>query len=352
HRALLASGKIDSRIVHTGQHYDEKMSDIFFKQLGLPEPHVYMGIGSGSHSEQTGKVMIGFEKVLEEESPDLVIVVGDVNSTLACSITAVKCGILVAHVEAGLRSFDRGMPEEINRMVTDRISDYLFVTEQSGIDNLEKEGVPSEQIFMVGNVMIDSLIQFREKASESTILESLGIAGRPFALMTLHRPSNVDQKDTLIELLRIVENTANQIHLVFPMHPRTRKQLETFGLLAQLTSIDNVTLTEPLGYLEFLRLMDSAKAVITDSGGIQEETTYLQVPCLTLRDNTERPITVTSGTNELLPVDHRIVSQRLSGILEDKEVESSIPPLWDGKASERITKCILEILNNRTRQTR
>lgn len=345
HRAFLATGKIDSRILHTGQHYDARMSDIFFKQLGMPEPHVYLGIGSGSHAEQTGKVMTGFEKVLQEERPDMVLVVGDVNSTLACSITAAKSGVPVAHVEAGLRSFDRSMPEEINRMVTDSISDYLFVTEQSGMDNLKKEGVSPGQVFFVGNVMIDSLVQFRKQASRSPILEDLGVEDGGFALMTLHRPANVDHKEGLEELLNIIESTANKIHLVFPVHPRTRKQLETFGLLGQLENIPNVILTEPLGYLEFLRLMDTAKVVITDSGGIQEETTFLRVPCLTLRENTERPVTITTGTNELLPVDHTVVSDRLSKILGSEKVKGAIPPLWDGKASERIAQQILKLLS-------
>jgi UDP-N-acetylglucosamine 2-epimerase (non-hydrolysing) len=348
HRALEASGSFESRIVHTGQHYDERMSDVFFKQLELPRPHVYLGVGSGSHAEQTARVMTGFEQVLAEEKPGLVLVVGDVNSTLACSIVAAKGWTPVGHVEAGLRSHDRRMPEEINRMVTDRISDYLFVTEQSGLDNLAREGTPANTVFFVGNVMIDSLIYFRARASETTVLEDLALATDPFALITLHRPSNVDQQDSLSELLRMIEAVAKQLRVVFPMHPRTRKQFSKFDLMKDLMRAENVTLTEPLGYLEFLRLMESARVAITDSGGIQEETTFLRVPCLTLRENTERPITISAGTNELLPVDAQRVSRRVSEILSGKSATGDIPPLWDGHAAERIVETITTIMNGST----
>lgn len=349
HRAMVASGVLESRIVHTGQHYDEKMSDIFFTQLELPKPHIYLGIGSGSHAEQTAKVMVAFEKVLAEENPDMVLVVGDVNSTLACSIVCAKQHVPIAHVEAGLRSFDREMPEEINRMVTDRISDYLFVTEQSGIDNLKNEGTNPDSVFFVGNVMIDSLVHFRAKAAKSTVLYELDLLDKPYVLMTTHRPSNVDDKNNLTELVRIVEGITKKMHLVFPMHPRTQKQLEKFELLDRIEGLPNLTITEPLGYLEFLRLMENAEAVVTDSGGIQEETTFLQVPCLTLRENTERPVTITQGTNELLPLDQAKVLCRLDQILEGEHREGTVPPLWDGRAAERITACLIELIRGRQR---
>jgi len=351
HRALVASGQFESRIVHTGQHYDEKMSEVFFRQLELPQPDIYLGVGSGTHAEQTARVMTGFEKVLLEEKPGLVVVVGDVNSTLACSIVAAKCWVPLAHVEAGLRSHDRRMPEEINRIVTDRLSDYLFVTEQSGLDNLGKEGVPPERMFLVGNVMIDSLVRFRAKASQSSVLEELQVDGQPYGLMTLHRPSNVDDADTLGELVRMVEAVNRRLRVIFPMHPRTRKQLEVFGLLGTLQGLPNLTITKPLGYLEFLRLMESAKVVVTDSGGVQEETTFLRIPCLTLRENTERPITVTAGTNELLPVDTARVMERLGRILEGPPQHGQVPPLWDGNAATRIVKRLATIFEGTSSAT-
>jgi len=349
HRAMEASGVIESRIVHTGQHYDEKMSDIFFKQLELPKPHIYLGIGSGTHAEQTARVMMAFEKVLEDETPDMVVVVGDVNSTLACSIVCAKQGVPIAHVEAGLRSFDRTMPEEINRMVTDRISDYLFVTEQSGLDNLKQEGTPEEAVFFVGNVMIDSLVHFREKAAQTTVLADLNLDTDPFVLMTVHRPANVDCPETLLELVKIVEGISSRVHLVFPMHPRTQKQLEKFDLLDRVKAVENLTVTGPLGYLEFLALMEASQVVVTDSGGIQEETTFLQVPCLTLRENTERPITITAGTNELLAVDQAAVLKRMSQIMDGERRVGKVPPLWDGKASERITSCLIELIRGHSK---
>ena len=279
--------------------------------------------------------MVAFEEVLLEEEPDLVIVVGDVNSTLACSLVASKLHIPVAHVEAGLRSNDRQMPEEINRLVTDSISDYLFVTEQSGLDNLAQEGVAEDKVFFVGNLMIDSLVQFREKARQSSIMDTLDVASKDFVLMTMHRPSNVDHRNGLHALVDTLTRLTALSPVVFPMHPRTKNRLAEFGMADRLQALPNLTILEPLGYLEFLCLMDHAAVVVTDSGGIQEETTYLQVPCLTLRDNTERPITVTLGTNELMPLDPSRIEVRVRQLLMDG-TSGQVPSLWDGHAADRI----------------
>jgi UDP-N-acetylglucosamine 2-epimerase (non-hydrolysing) len=342
HRALEAAGGFESLIVHTGQHYDEQMSDIFFRQLELPEPDLYLGVGSGSHAQQTARIMTAFEPIVEEEQPDLVIVVGDVNSTVACALVATKLHVPVAHVEAGLRSCDRRMPEEINRIVTDSIADYLFVTEQSGVDNLQREGVDDEKIFFVGNLMIDSLVRFREKAAETSILDDLGMTPGEYVLMTMHRPSNVDHEAGLRKLLDIIEGIAADRPLVFPMHPRTRNRFEVFGLLDALTSMDQLILLEPLGYLEFLRLMEKAAVVVTDSGGIQEETTFLQVPCLTLRENTERPVTIDMGTNELLEYEPERVFRRINERTERGKEKTQTPPRWDGRVAGRIVQILAE----------
>ncbi len=326
----------ESLIVHTGQHYDEQMSDIFFEQLELPRPDRYLGVGSASHAQQTARVMTAFEEVVEEEEPDLVLVVGDVNSTLACSLVATKMHIPVAHVEAGLRSGDRDMPEEVNRLLTDTIAEFLFVTEQDGVDNLKAEGVLDDRIFFVGNVMIDSLVFFREKAAQTGIVEDLGLTPSRYAVMTMHRPSNVDNREGLLNLLDIIEQVADLAPLVFPMHPRTRNRFDEFELADRLNAVDNLTLLEPLGYLEFLRLMEEAGVVVTDSGGIQEETTFLRVPCITLRESTERPVTITQGTNELMDLDPGDVGKRVQDILRGHRLEGQIPEKWDGKAAERI----------------
>ena len=343
HRAFERHEHFESKIVHTGQHYDEKMSDIFFRQLEMPEPDIYLGIGSGSHAKQTARIMSAFEDILLEETPDLVLVVGDVNSTLACSLVATKMHIPVAHVEAGLRSGDRTMPEEINRIITDSISDYLFVTEQSGIDNLKEEGVPDDKVFFVGNVMIDALVQFREKASQKTILNDLSLKKDDYVLLTMHRPANVDREEGLRTLLDTIELLSAHRQVVFPIHPRTRQRFKDFGMYDKLESIDNLTLLDPLGYLEFLCLMDSAAIVVTDSGGIQEETTFLKVPCLTLRENTERPVTIELGTNELMPLDPHKIDQRVQALLGETSQQSSIPPLWDGNAADRIVDALEEV---------
>ncbi|MCS7012861.1 MAG: UDP-N-acetylglucosamine 2-epimerase (non-hydrolyzing) [Chloroherpetonaceae bacterium] len=343
HRELQKCQNYQSIILHTGQHYDEKMSKVFFQDLELPEPNIYLGVGSGSHAEQTAKIMVEFEKVLEREVPDMVIVVGDVNSTLACSIVAAKMLVPVAHVEAGLRSGDRTMPEEINRIVTDSISDVLFVSEPSGLHNLIKEGVPEEKIFYVGNVMIDSLVQQMPKANQSKVLETLGLKPKTYTLVTLHRPSNVDEKESLEKILRIFETIAKKSKIVFPIHPRTQKMLETFGLMEKAKSIEGLLLIEPQGYIEFLKLMKEAQLVITDSGGVQEETTVLGVPCLTMRENTERPITIEVGTNRLVGTDEKEVCQVALETLSGKVKRSKIPEKWDGRAAERIVQHLNEI---------
>ena len=341
HRAFMSHGGFNSMIVHTGQHYDERMSDIFFRQLEMPEPDIYLGVGSGSHAQQTSKIMTAFEEIVIDEKPDLVLVVGDVNSTLACALVATKLHIPVAHVESGLRSGDRRMPEEINRIITDSISDYLFVTEQSGMDNLHAEGVSEDKVFFVGNVMIDALVQFREKAARSTILHDLGLEDRKYALMTMHRPANVDRKEGLSALLETIESVHNMLPIVFPIHPRTRHRFTEFGLEDRLNAISNLTLLEPLGYLEFLRLMEKASVVVTDSGGIQEETTFLDVPCITLRENTERPITVTLGTNQLMDLNPELIADRLLTILNDSDLRKKQElPFWDGEAAYRIVQII------------
>lgn len=340
HRVFEQSEHLESKIIHTGQHYDERMSDIFFRQLEMPEPHVYLGIGSGTHAQQTARIMTAFEEVVLDEQPDLVLVVGDVNSTLACSLVAAKLHIPVAHVEAGLRSGDRRMPEEINRIVTDNLSDYLFVTEQSGLDNLRKEGIPDEKVFFVGNVMIDSLVQFREKAAQTTLLDDLALAPSSYVLTTMHRPSNVDHEAGLQAVLETLERIAALCAVVFPIHPRTRQRFHDFGLHERLHAIDALQLLEPLGYLDFLRLMENAAVVVTDSGGIQEETTFLNVPCLTLRETTERPVTISLGTNELMPLEPDHIARRVADLLEAEQRAGQPPPLWDGQAAGRIAKVL------------
>lgn len=339
-------GSIQSKIVHTGQHYDERMSDIFFNQLELPKPDYYLGVGSGSHSVVTAKIMIAFEAIVLDEKPDLVIVVGDVNSTLACALVAKKMNVKLAHVEAGLRSGDRGMPEEINRILTDSISDFMFVTEQSGMVHLAKEGVAQEKVFFVGNVMIDSLCFYLEKASKLNILENLGIAPKAYVLMTMHRPSNVDAKQQLQAVVELIKKVSQRLTIILPLHPRTRNKLQQHDLLESLTQIENLKLLEPQGYLEFLHLMKHSALIITDSGGIQEESTFLKIPCLTIRDTTERPVTITLGTNELIPeLNIKFINDRVEQLLENEQEESTIPPFWDGRSAERILNTILDLFN-------
>ncbi len=346
HRAFQPfSDLIRHLIVHTGQHYDRQMSKVFFEDLELPHPDVYLGVGSGSHAAQTAKVMVEFEKTVEQTKPDLVIVVGDVNSTVACSLVATKMGVAVAHVEAGLRSFDRSMPEEINRLVTDAISDYLFVSEPSGVRNLRAEGVEEKKIFFVGNVMIDSLVRFRPKAQGSAIARELELSRAAYVLVTLHRPSNVDDKLRLGEIFNLLAELSQFRTIVFPIHPRTRKMIQEFGLQDRVDAVKNLKLIKPLGYLDFLKLMEDASLLLTDSGGIQEETTYLHVPCVTLRESTERPITVEVGTNELCGSDLILAKEKCLLALNGKVRRGSVPEMWDGKAAERIARIIVDRLN-------
>lgn len=398
---------IDYILVHTGQHYDYEMSKVFFEDLEIPEPDIYLGVGSGTHAEQTGKVMIEFEKVLFKERPDLVIVVGDVNSTLACALAASKTYYrnesganskldavkderrsvnnltnsknpinargtrpLIAHVEAGLRSFDRTMPEEINRLLTDQISDFLFTPSPDANENLKKEGIPEEKIFLVGNVMVDSLLYNLEKAKKLSILERLGLRERfssdhcllptancllpsAYCLLTLHRPSNVDDKDAFLRIIKALTEISRHIPIIFPIHPRTRKQIEAFGFepyftnsmtndLGLMANDCSIRCVDPLGYLDFLNLMMHSTFVMTDSGGIQEETTVLGIPCLTLRDTTERPITISEGTNVLVKNDTQKIIDEAFKILNVKGKRGNCPELWDGKAAGRIVELLLE----------
>jgi UDP-N-acetylglucosamine 2-epimerase (non-hydrolysing) len=341
-REMEKSAHIDPLIIHTGQHYDEKMSKLFFEDLELPRPARYLQVGSASHAQQTAKIMIEFEKVVQEEEPDLVLVVGDVNSTAACSLVAAKLGVKIAHVEAGLRSYDRTMPEEINRMVTDTLSDYLFVTEKSGLDNLRKEGISDEKVFFTGNVMIDSLVYFLEKAKKSDILNQLNINSDEYALVTLHRPSNVDVKENFEKLLNAFSEIEQDLKIVFPIHPRSRKMLSNFGLDEKIRSMKNLKLLDPIGYLDFMKLMYGAKLVLTDSGGIQEETTFFGIPCITLRENTERPVTIDVGTNILVGSDTDLVISEAKKVINGESKKGQIPELWDGKAAERIVQVLID----------
>jgi len=323
---------MSSLLVHTGQHYDEEMSDLFFRDLEIRPPDIHLGVGSGTQAVQTAKVMVAFESELEKAEPDLLLVVGDVNSTLACSVVAAKAGVPIGHIEAGLRSFDRSMPEEINRIVTDALSTYHFTTSRDAGDNLLREGAAAERILFVGNVMIDTLLRFAAKAEESRIRERLGIQG-DYALMTLHRPSNVDQADSLRRIFAALEKLGERIPIVFPAHPRTRKMLHEHGLSAEIAGLRMI---DPLGYLDFVHLETRARFVMTDSGGIQEETTVLGVPCLTLRENTERPVTLTEGTNVLVGNDPNRILEECDKVLGSPRPEPRLPEMWDGRASERI----------------
>ncbi len=341
-RAFQASDQVNAILVHTGQHYDEKMSDLFFRQLNIPEPDINLEIGSSSHAVQTANIMKAFEPVVLEHNPDAVLVVGDVNSTIACGLVAVKLGIKLFHVEAGLRSFDRAMPEEINRVLTDSISDLLFCTEQSGVDNLIREGVAKDRIFLVGNVMIDTLLSNKAKADESDILDKLDLNGKNFAALTLHRPSNVDDPVIFGGIVDALEVIQKDMPVIFPIHPRTLRNLKSFNFEDRFKKLPNLKLIEPLGYLDFLKITSSAKIVLTDSGGIQEETTILKVPCLTLRENTERPITVDCGSNQIVGTNSARIVQAYKQVMKSSAKETQIPPLWDGRAAQRILQVILE----------
>jgi UDP-N-acetylglucosamine 2-epimerase (non-hydrolysing) len=346
---IVAAGKrrpaeFQMTLVHTGQHYDAKMSDAFFRDLNLAEPDVYLGVGSGSHAAQTAAVIQAFEPVVLKEKPDWVVVVGDVNSTLACALVCAKLSIKVAHVEAGLRSRDRSMPEEINRLLTDQIADLLLTPSRDADANLRAEGIPDARIKFVGNIMIDSLLNQLERARQSNILNTLGLAKDNYALLTLHRPSNVDEQQSFVRILDALAAIAERLPIVFPVHPRTRKMIDELSLGPRVKGISNLQLIDPIGYLDFLRTMSCARLVLTDSGGIQEETTVLGIPCITLRDNTERPITVEVGTNTIAGTDTKKIVTAANRALDSPPNKSkrSIPEFWDGHTAARILDALLE----------
>lgn len=337
--AAAKHGGIEVKIVHTGQHYDARMADVFFEQFNLM-PDYFLNITAGSTNTQMAEVMLGLEEVIAEYRPDLLVVVGDVNSTFAAALTANKMGIKLAHVESGLRSFDRTMPEEFNRILTDEITDIFFVTEQSGMDNLLKEGKSKENIYFVGNTMIDTMVAFSEQIENSPVLSMLGVEPGQFVLMTMHRPATVDSREGLEKLIQLIMEVTAEYKIVFPIHPRTVKMLKDFGLMEQLVDNKKLVLTEPLDYFSFQKLIKECRFILTDSGGIQEESTFLQVPCLTLRPNTERPCTITLGTNELIPFDLPLILSKIRSIADGTYKKGSIPPLWDGHATDRIIEVI------------
>jgi len=330
---------LEWRIVHTGQHYDRKLSDTFFAELGIPEPDVNLGVGSGTQAQQTAGIMVGYERLLLEKPSDLCLVVGDVNSTMACAIVARKCGIPVAHVEGGLRSRDWSMPEEINRVVTDSISSWFFTTLESANQNLKREGIGEERIFFVGNTMIDTLLKHRPRFRQPDIWKEVGLKPQSYIVLTMHRPANVDDPTKLTAILRAISTSSNGLPVIFPVHPRTKRSLN-----ATSSQYEGIICTEPLGYLEFNYLVEHSLGVITDSGGITEETTVLGVPCITLRDNTERPETVTIGTNELVGTDPAKIPPVLLRLLSGQWKKGDIPPLWDGKAAKRIVNVLERLL--------
>jgi UDP-N-acetylglucosamine 2-epimerase (non-hydrolysing) len=337
YRAIAERGTLRQRIVHTGQHYDPGMSDVFFAELGLPKPDLHLGVGSGTHAEQTGKVMVELERVSKQEAPHLISAVGDVNSTLAAALVAAKALIPLAHVEAGLRSFDRTMPEEINRMVTDRLSDLLLTPSRDADENLRKEGIDESKIFFVGNVMIDSLLAFKASAQKLPTLSQMGLSPRQYAVCTLHRPSNVDDAQILAGLIDALGHISRDLPVVFPVHPRTRKMIAE-GHLAKVSRYPGLRLVEPMGYLDFLSLTSQAALILTDSGGLQEEATVLKVPCLTLRENTERPVTVTVGTNVVVGSDPERVKMEAAKVLGGHGKKGGVPERWDGQAGGRIAE--------------
>ena len=358
YHALKREAWAEPVIVHTGQHYDLNMSDVFFQDLGLPEPDIHLGIGSGTHAEQTGQVMMAYEKVLLESKPDLVVVVGDVNSTVACTLAAAKINQYngqqttdsghdrrpyVGHLEAGLRSFDRSMPEEINRLVTDALADILWTPSPDGDENLIQEGVSGEKIQRVGNIMIDSLEMLRDKIQSQTAYSDFGLKPQQYGMVTLHRPSNVDAPDKLKQLSKTLVQISKKVPLAFPIHPRTRKNTEAIGTLEELNNAKNLLLLEPLNYVRFMNLVFNCRFALTDSGGIQEETTYLGIPCITLRPNTERPLTLTQGTNRLCELNN--LKAAVDSVLSEKKRQSIKIDLWDGKTAERVVDSIKEFFN-------
>lgn len=333
--------EIENYIIHTGQHYDFEMSGIFFSSFNLRAPNYNLGIGSGTNNYQTAKAMLGLEKIYHELEPDLVIVVGDVNSTLAGALTAAKMGIKVAHIESGLRSYDRTMPEEINRIMTDAVSELLFTSCKDANVNLQREGIGKEKIYFVGNIMIDTLVTLMPEIDESEILKDLDCEHMEYAYVTLHRPSNVDDKEVLIKIAETIRQIGDAgIRTVFPVHPRTMRSIEDFELTKKFNELREIKLIKPLGYIESIAAMRSARFVLTDSGGVQEETTYLGVPCLTLRPNTERPITIEQGTNILLDKGPSMIMEEVAKILEQGGKEGKIPELWDGNTAKRIVRII------------
>jgi UDP-N-acetylglucosamine 2-epimerase (non-hydrolysing) len=338
YKALAGESWCRVRLVHTGQHYDANMSGAFLRDLGLPEPDAHLGVGGGSHAEQTGGVMIAYEAECLRAHPDWVVVVGDVNSTVACTLAAKKLGIKVAHLEAGLRSGDRSMPEELNRLATDALADLLWTPSADADENLVREGVPRERIEMVGNIMIDSLEMMRATVESRRHARALGLERGKFGVVTLHRPSNVDDAEQLTKMVEIVTAAAARLPVVFPVHPRTRKMLEATGLMKRLIEAPGVRATEPLGYTDFMSLIFDCRYVLTDSGGIQEETTYLGIPCLTLRENTERPVTVKQGTNRLVRAE--TVLPHLETILADRWPKGAVPPFWDGQTAARVVRSL------------
>ena len=346
-RALEAYPDVRTTLVHTGQHYDSQLSDIFFQELGMKKPEIHLEVGSGKHGAQTARVLEKMEEVLERGTADgarydRLVVVGDVNSTMAATLAAAKLGIPVAHVEAGLRSFDRTMPEEINRIVTDSLSDMLLVSEPAGIENLRREGHDERTVHLVGNIMIDTLMTQLAAAGKLDVLGRCGLAPGAYGVVTLHRPSNVDQPETLAALLDVLIEISHDLKLVFPVHPRTKGRLEAFGLLAKMQAAPGIVLQPPLGYLEFLAMTSQAKVIVTDSGGLQEESTVLGIPCLTLRENTERPITVDVGTSTLIGSDAERLRECLGQVMNGRYKTGRCPELWDGKAAERIAQVIAE----------
>ncbi len=342
----LKSKNLPLILVHTGQHYDENMSKIFFDDLGMPKPDIYLGVGSGSHAKQTAQIMIDFEEICEENKPSMVIVAGDVNSTIACALVSSKLNIPVAHIEAGLRSFDMKMPEEINRVLTDRISNLLFTPSTDANQNLINEGTNESSIKLVGNVMIDSLLNNIEKAEKSNIHNKLNIIRGKYAIVTLHRPSNVDHKDTLSGIITSFEKIGSEIPLIFPIHPRTSQMMTKFGFDERISQIPYLQMIKPQGYLDFLALTKYSKVVLTDSGGLQEETTALGIPCITIRENTERPITVTEGTNTIVGSQTENIMREWTIVSQNEGKKGTIPKLWDGKTAERIGIEVIKYLEN------
>lgn len=339
--AYIAYPSIKPVLVHTGQHYDVNMSDLFFKELNIPAPDIFLNVGSDTQARQVAKIMIAFEEVCMKEKPDAIMVAGDVNSTMACSLVAVKLGIKIIHLEAGLRSYDRNMPEEINRVVTDLLADILLIPSLDAKSNLQNEGITDEKIFFVGNIMIDTLCKFLPVIHKSAICKDLGLKQKEFILVTLHRPSNVDEVINLEPILKTLHKISGNTKIVMPLHPRTRKNITRFGLDHYLSSI---ILTEPLGYFDFQKLMVSSKCVITDSGGVQEETTFLKIPCITVRENTERPVSVTTGSNVVIGNNMQKLEACLNSVLMNKWKSSNIPDLWDGKTAGRVIEVLIKTI--------